>query len=49
MNNKAIMMKTKDDIRLTMKARRKQVSQERRRYTGKVIATKLTGGGAEQD
>jgi len=38
-------MKTKDDIRLTMKARRKQVSQERRRYTGQTIATKLTGGG----
>jgi len=39
------MAQTKDDIRLVMRSRRKQVSQERRRYTGQVIAQKVTGRG----
>jgi len=38
------MERTKDEIRCEMNARRKQVSDERRRYTGKLIAERIDGG-----
>ncbi|MCL1920855.1 MAG: 5-formyltetrahydrofolate cyclo-ligase [Kiritimatiellaeota bacterium] len=36
--------RTKDDIRQEMRERRREVSDERRRYTGKVIAEHVDGG-----
>jgi len=35
---------TKNDIRLEMRERRRKVSQERRRYTGRIIAQKIICG-----